>query len=64
MAVARLTAIAHAVGVGIGEDDELLGIGDGERADEDRIEEREDGGIGTAAERERENGYKREAWIF
>ena len=46
------------------EADELLRLLDGEHAEEDLIEEGEDGGVGSDAERERENDGEGEAWGF
>src|SRR5690349_16861130 len=42
---------------------EFLWIPDGERAQPDRVHEPEDGGVGADAQRQGENGDRRESWI-
>jgi len=53
--IAAVVVAAH------GEKDELLRILDGEEAQQDLIEERENGGVGANAESQREDGYGGEA---
>src|SRR6202000_3013325 len=46
------------------EPDEAIGVCERERAEDDGVDDAEDGGVGADAESERENGDEREAWIF
>jgi hypothetical protein len=52
------------VRVRVSERDESLRVLDRQRPEEDRIKNREDGGIGADAKRKRENGDKRKPRIF
>ncbi len=46
------------------EKDELIGIGDGQAAQENLLENREDTGVGADAEGKREDGDGGEGWVF
>jgi len=63
-AVAGLVAVVAArLGAGRAEVDQLAGRPDGERPAEHLVEDREDGGVGADAERERQDGDRREAGV-
>lgn len=43
---------------------QLLGLGDGKRAEQDRVDQRVDGGVGADPKRQRDHDHRREAGIL
>jgi hypothetical protein len=55
-------AFAVAGNVVFPDDREAIGIAEGQALEEQRVDDAEDGGVGTDADRERGDGNEREAW--
>src|SRR5262245_56643570 len=43
---------------------EAIGLGERQRPDEDRVDQREDGGVGADGQRQRDDGREREAGVL